>query len=79
MGGALVVTAKKIKRLQVKLRTSGFADAAEPIIEFIPGRKSSTYLWIGNNADGDKRCYGTVAGAITLRKLAKAILAEVGE
>ena len=38
-----------------------------------------SYLWIGNDVQGDMYCYATVSGPATLRKLAKAILAEVGD
>lgn len=49
----------------------------QPIISLVEDKQRS-YLWIGNNADGDKMCFATLAGPATLRKLAKAILAQVG-
>ncbi len=36
------------------------------------------YLWIGNS-ESPMFCYGTLSGAANLRKLAKAILLEVGD
>lgn len=41
------------------------------------GRHS--YLWIGNDGADSMACFGTLSGVTTLRKLAKAILEEVGE
>ena len=49
-----------------------------PIVSLISGGKQS-YLWIGNDVQGDMHCYMTLSGPVTLRKLAKAILREVGE
>ena len=51
---------------------------AEPILDVVPG-KGRAYLWIGNNAGYDKQCYATLSGPATLRALARAILAEVGD
>lgn len=53
--------------------------AAKAQLAVIRGGKRNTYLWIGNNAPGDGRCYATLSGPATLRKLARAILDEVGE
>lgn len=43
------------------------------------GRRS--YLWIGcdDEATNDMRCFGTLSGVAKLRRLAWAILQEVGE
>ena len=45
------------------------------IIHFI-GDKKRAYIWIGCK---DGACFATVSDKRSLRKLAKAILAEVGE
>lgn len=42
----------------------------------VTGRGQSAYVWIGGM---DGRYVGSISGPATLRKLAKAILAEVGE
>jgi hypothetical protein len=52
--------------------------ADRAIIEIVPGGKLA-YLWIGNGPTNDGACFGTVTGAAQLRRLAKAILKEVGD
>ena len=46
-------------------------------VELITGGKRA-YLWVGSDA-APYECYGTLSGAASLRKLARAILAEVGD
>jgi hypothetical protein len=59
--------------------TAGIANfSAAPILQFWKSGKR-TYVWIGNNLEGvDNRCFALLSGEATLRKLAKAILREVG-
>jgi hypothetical protein len=53
-------------------------DPNEPVLSLIVDGPRS-YLWIGNDADGDKWCFATVSGAATLRRIAHAILRAIGE
>lgn len=46
---------------------------SEPIIE-VTDSGSNTYLWIGNNADGDMGCFATFGGKANLESLAREIL-----
>lgn len=48
-----------------------------PIISIV-GKGASTYLWVGNNAEGDKMCFATLSGVKTLEKLACGILTSLG-
>lgn len=48
----------------------------EPIIEVIESG-SDTYIWIGNNADGDMGCFATFGGKEKLESLAREILRRV--
>lgn len=45
----------------------------EPIIS-ITGTGNNTYLWIGNDAESDKHCFGTLSGEKALRIFASNIL-----
>ena len=47
-----------------------------PKMILVKGGKKSSYLWVGGE---NGPCYATLSGQVALRKLAKAILAEVGE
>lgn len=58
-----------------KLQPGAF-EANEPIISLIPGKRG--YLWIGNDASGDGRCFGTLSGRQRLLKLARLIIDELG-
>jgi len=51
---------------------------ARPVVEVVPAGKNMA-LWIGNNTTTNKDCYAYLSGPVALRKLARAILAEVGE
>ena len=57
--------------------TIGFVVTETREISLVRGGELA-YLWIGNS-DNPQFCYGTLSGATNLRKLAKAILREVGE
>jgi hypothetical protein len=39
---------------------------------------NQSFLWIGNDAPNDKMCFATLSGVSELRRLAIAILKEVG-
>lgn len=56
---------------------SRFVATANREIGLVRGGKLA-YLWIGN-ADSPTFCFATLSGATNLRKLAKAILREVGD
>lgn len=58
----------KRERHQMALSPGDRSWATRPVISYRHG-----YLWIGNDAPGDMRCYGTLDEARTLR-LAKAIV-----
>lgn len=49
-----------------------------PVIQIVAYEKG-TYLWIGNNAKGDKACFATLSGSRTLRRLAHVILDCLGD
>lgn len=53
----------------------GYNSANEPIISAERGYK---YIWIGNNAPNNKRCFFTLSGRKTLLKLAAAIVECAG-
>ena len=75
----------KAPRTRIKLQKPWPEPDSQRVLDVVPmhGNAKATakeraryvYLWVGD----DKACYGHVSGARTLRKLAKAILAEVGE
>lgn len=50
----------------------------KPILQIV-GEGEEAYLWIGNNNDVDKACFATLDEKATLRKLARGILAAIGE
>ncbi len=56
-----------------KLRAGQKGYAISPVAG-MTGKGRRAYLWIGNDAKGDMRCYATLSGTKTLRKLAHAIL-----
>lgn len=60
-------------RARVALREADNYGPTEAIL--VRGGKRA-YLWFGFR---DRACIGTLSGPATLRKLAKAILAEVGD
>lgn len=45
---------------------------------FINGKGKNCYIWIGNDAESDKRCYATLSGMKTLEKLAANIYIALG-
>lgn len=45
----------------------------EPAL-FVVGDGPQTYLWVGNNAEGDMACFGTISGKANLRRIARAII-----
>jgi hypothetical protein len=49
----------------------------QPIISLGRVGDDLPYLWIGNDADGDKFCYATLSGRKSLEKLARDILAKL--
>ena len=53
-----------------------FSGANRPIIHVASSGKD-TYLWIGNDEDASKFCFGTLSGRVTLRKFANSILAAI--
>lgn len=57
----------------ILIRSASVSD--KPATIELIGRGKGAYLWIG----GRRNCFGTRSGAAALRKLAKAILAEVGD
>lgn len=74
--------AEKRKNLVIRFTSRLKADpipVESPVIEVVRCGKRGTYLWIGNDGEKSKHCYGWIGGSATLRKLAKAILEEVGE
>lgn len=52
---------------KMKAGQAGYAN--RPVIG-ITGKGPQTYLWIGNDAEGDMRCYATLSGPKTLRRFA---------
>jgi hypothetical protein len=50
---------------------------ADPSV-FVVGKKRRAYLWVGNDAAGNKACFATLSGEKTLRKLANQILEALG-
>jgi hypothetical protein len=50
--------------------------ANAPVLEFIPNGEA-TYLWVGNDGDDSKFCFGTVSAADGLRTFAVALLATI--
>lgn len=48
----------------------------KPIISIV-GRGCNVYLWVGNDAEKNKRCYATKSGNKTLEKFARELLAAV--
>jgi hypothetical protein len=54
------------------IRLRGFQDGRE--LHVVPGGRLA-YLWIGHEPG---QCFGYVSGPATLRRLARAILREVG-
>jgi hypothetical protein len=47
----------------------------KPVIGFVSnGRPDGAYLWIGNGAENDQACFGTLHGLKTLRRLAREML-----
>jgi hypothetical protein len=44
-----------------------------PILSVV-GDGPNTYLWVGNNADGDMACFATIGGSANLHKIAHSIL-----
>lgn len=69
---------KDAKQLKLKAKPGMTSVAKEPALILVEGGRRA-YLWIGNDAEGNEFCFATVSGAAKLRKLAKAILAEVGK
>ena len=69
----------KNKSIEVVGRTGEFfPPATRRIFALVPGGKRNAYLWVGNDDEGNRASFVTLRGA-ALRKLAKAILKEVGE
>lgn len=64
---------KKVMALRMKPGEQSRFPVGAPEIMFVACGKLS-YVWVG-----DGQCFATISGAATLRKLARAILAEVGE
>ncbi len=56
--------------------SSHFPDS-NPILTF--WKESRPYIWIGADGPVDKRCFGTISGRTTIRKLAHALLEAIGE
>lgn len=46
---------------------------SSPIIQ-VTGSGRYTYLWVGNNSDDDKKCFGYTVGPKTLENFAISIL-----
>jgi hypothetical protein len=68
-----------MSKIQIKLREGErFARPVNEPIVIITGKGANTYLWIGNNADGDKMCYALLSGPKTLERLACGILRTLG-
>ena len=53
-----------MKKTMFRLETGASAFGASPILS-----ARYSYLWIGNDAASDKRCYATLSGVATLRRL----------
>lgn len=46
---------------------------------YVIGDGPLTYLWVGNDAEGDRACFATICGETNLRRIAHAILKQLGE
>jgi hypothetical protein len=64
------------KPVTLKAQPGEYGYAKSPVLQFIPNGKN-TYLWIGNNADGNKLCFATISGTKSIEKFAKALLKEL--
>jgi hypothetical protein len=49
----------------------------QPVISVV-GKGVSTYIWVGNNAPGDKACFGTISGMKVLERFAFDLLRALG-
>lgn len=56
----------------------GFERKANKPVIHINENGARSYLWIGNDAEGDKFCFATLSGVKTLEKLACGILRAIG-
>lgn len=70
------IVSRRLRDLEVLRLDSGekiLMMANKPIIH-INGRGRSLYLWIGNDAEGDRACYAHIQSHARIRRFAKTIL-----
>lgn len=60
-----------------KINPGGMTDQPQERKIFITGSGRGMYLWIGNDGVNNRKCYGTISGTETLRKLAETLLEKL--